>query len=193
MKRTVVSLLALAIIAGTASVASAVPPILRPGTKPMWAGAGLGPVIKAKDLPTQFMLQQTFGYHFSGTATGPAIAIDLREGFGDNFITFQVMPRFVWDIQLLDGVGFYLSPSGGFGYQLLSFDGPSDPAHGFVIDMAIEGKLILGDMGYVFLRPFGMEISYGEICASAGPFGTVCASETFLRIEMMMIGGGITF
>ena len=190
MKRTVVSLLALAIIAGTATVASAVPPILRPGTKPMWAGAGLGPVIKAKDLPTQFMLQQTFGYHFSGTATGPAIAIDLREGFGDDFITFQIMPRFVWDIQLIDGVGFYLSPSAGLAYLLVA---NGETAHGFTFNAAIEGKLVLGDFGYVFLRPFGLNIGYAEICIDLGPLGSRCEGDSYVRLEMMMIGGGITF
>jgi hypothetical protein len=156
------TLMAAAMIVGAASYAQAIPPILRPGSRPMWASMTLGPAVKVSDWITQFKMTQTFGYHFKGTANGPAIAADLQESFGDDWIVFCIVPRFVWDIQIVDGLGLYLSPSGGFGFAHASVDCPAGytcPSYnGFTFQFAFEGKLVLGDRGLVFFRPIGFDI-----------------------------------
>lgn len=162
MRRAVMTLVAAAMIIGAASYAHAIPPILRSGSRPMWASLSLGPAIKISKSTTQFKMTQTFGYHFTGTAKGPAIAVDLQESFGDDLIVFGIVPRFVWDIQIVDGLGLYLSPSAGFGFAHASVDCPAGwncaSANGFTLQFAFEGKLVLGDRGLVFFRPMGFDI-----------------------------------
>src|SRR5687768_9804781 len=72
-------------------------PVLGPGTQPMFVEAGLGPSIfmgasgeggSVQGGFTQFKLWQEFGYHFSGTADGPAIGVNIEEAFIEN-VRFQ--------------------------------------------------------------------------------------------------------
>ena len=100
-----VAIVAFAMTAPT-TASAAFPPLLREGTRPFWASGTMGVLAAVRDFeikasagpfgsatgsvgaPTQFGLYQTFGYHFFGGADGPAIAVDLQEGFGDDTITF---------------------------------------------------------------------------------------------------------
>lgn len=186
MKRVALAMLTLLVVMATASVSSAIPPVLRSSTNPMWAAFKFGPAVDLKDAPTQFKLVQTFGYHFQGTGSGPAIAIDLQEGFGDHWTTFMIVPRFVYDIPIVSGLGLYLSPSGGFGFALGSADCGDydcDMAKGLTLQFAFEGKLSLADRALVFFRPFCIEIT---------PWSWRDEWTTSVRYELLF-GGGVTF
>ncbi len=138
----------------TASVSTAaIPPMLREGTRPFWFGFGMGPTIALVNSPNQFLLTQTFGYHFMGDASGPAIAVDMQEHVFGNLYVFQLNGRFVWDIPIVPNLGFYLAPSVGFGYTF-----SSAPNHGLTIPFAFKAKLVLGNRGFVFFQPFGMDL-----------------------------------
>jgi hypothetical protein len=203
MKR-LITLLTLAAVLAVPSFANAeIPPVLREGTHPMWAAGTMGPVVGVRDpefkglfgytvrieAPTQFGFFQTFGYHFSGRADGPAIAVDLQEGFGDDWIVFAIVPKFVWDIRIVPGLGLYLSPMAGFGFMTAAPDcGPNidcDNANGLTLQFGFEGKLILGDRGLVFFRPFHLEV---DVMSHPMPdeFGTT------LRYGLLF-GGGVIF
>jgi hypothetical protein len=184
MKRSVLSLFALTVLIGSALPAQAIPPILRPGTRPMWASGAFGPAINLSDAWGQFKLTQTFGYHFSGTAAGPAIAIDLQESFGQHLTTFELVPNFVWDIAIVDGLGLYLSPSAGLGFVHVGADGYSG-SNGLTLQFGFAAKLILGDRGMVFFRPINIDILMGD---SGGNVGW----QTRARWDMLW-GGGVIF
>jgi hypothetical protein len=165
MKKTLITLASLAVLLGSGVAKAEIPPILRSGTHPMWASLGMGGAINVKDSGSQFKLTQDFGYHFSGNAAGPAIAIILQEGFGNGFIVFEIGPRFVWDIPVVQNLGFYLSPSltAGYAYAGTSADcGPyancGGGASAFNLGIAFAGKLILADRGMVFFQPFGIDM-----------------------------------
>jgi hypothetical protein len=184
MKRAVLSLFALTMLVGSALPAHAIPPILRPGTRPMWASGAFGPAIKLSDSLGQFKLTQTFGYHFSGTAKGPAVAIDLQESFGSHFTTFELVPNFVWDIAIIDGLGLYLSPSAGLGFVHTGASGYSGQ-NGVTLQFGFAAKLILGDRGMVFFRPINIDILMGDAGVGAG-------WHTGARWDMLW-GGGVIF
>lgn len=170
---------------------AAIPPILRRGTRRMWAGGGLG---AASHLTTggftQFKLIQTFGFHFKRASEGPAIAFDLHESFGGSqsvgwvtvssgYTTLQMTARFLWDIPIVDGLGLYLSPNAGIGVGILLPSGGSAEA-AFNLRFAFKGKLMLGDRGYVYVEPIGIDIFLGH------------ASGSYTRYDFLL-GGGIGF
>ncbi len=172
-----------------------IPPILRPGTHPMWAslamGGGLGVswstggVSGGASSASQFKLIEEFGYHFTssfgGPAAGPAIAIDLQEGFGgDTSTVFESLPRFVWDIPIIQNLGLYLSPGLGIGFARV-FAG--DGVNAATIQLTFDGKLILGERGFVFFRPFGLDIIASSVNSQ---------SYTLVRWDLMF-GGGVIF
>lgn len=178
--------------------------ILREGTHPMWVALSLGPLLDVRDpeyggfegdAPNQFGLRQTFGVHFSGRAEGPAVAIDLQESFGDDFFVFALVPKFVYDIPLVRGLGLYLSPMAGLGYMMADPDctcpfgwdcGVCDSYHGLTLQFGFEGKLIIGDRGLVFFRPFDLEIDMLYIDDPVDEFGTTVRYG-------ILFGGGVIF
>lgn len=180
MRRAVLSVATLAILVGVAAPAEAIPPVLRPGTRPMWAAFSFGPAINVTKSVTQFKLIETFGYHFSGTASGPAIAVDIQESFGEGITALELAPKFVWDIQIVDGLGFYLSPAAALGYVHAGGGGYS--YNGFTMQFIFEGKLVLGDRGMVFFRPFSFDL-----------LGVGNGSFTMTARYDMMWGGGVIF
>lgn len=202
MKRLVA---ALAVILSTASIARAeIPNIMREGTHGMWAAGTMGVLAGIRDAkfnyqgitvrsdaPTQFGLFQTFGYHFSGKPTGPAIAIDLQEGLGgdsdsvDIEIAFALVPKFVWDFRIIPGLGLYLSPMGGLGFMTVALDcNNCDNWNGFTFQFGFEGKLILADRGMVFFRPFHLEFDIMKV-PSVDEWGT------YVRYGLLFGGGAI--
>jgi hypothetical protein len=207
MKRFAAALFTLFVVSSLASVASAeIPPLLREGTRKMWAAGALGPLVGVRngrltgnagpfgsveievEPPGQFGFYQTFGLHFSGPA-GPAIAFDLQEGFGDDALTFIMMPKFVYDIRIIPGLGLYLSPMAGLGFALISPDCPAgaecDSLKGATFQTAFEGKLLLGDRGMVFFRPFQLEFLFMD-------WPDADQMVTLVRYGLMF-GGGVTF
>jgi hypothetical protein len=197
MKR--LTLLALAVVLGAPSFARAAPPpILREGTHPMWAGMGMGPAIEISDYVTQFKLTPQFGYHFSGRAEGPAVAVELQLAFGDG-TTFGFVPMFVWDFRIVPGLGLYISPFVGLGYAGFFPDCPPgfdcDGAHGLTFQFGVKAKLVLGDRGYVFFQPVAFDIMAAEYSVYVGgPFGGRYVSDwdDAERFDMLF-GGGVIF
>jgi len=207
MKRFAAALFTLFVVSSLASVASAeIPPLLREATHKMWASGALGPLVGVRngridvstgfgsveaevEPPGQFGFYQTFGLHFSGPA-GPAIAFDLQEGFGDDAITFIMMPKFVYDIRIVPGLGLYLSPMAGLGFALIAPDdcpqgAECDSSKGATFQTAFEGKLILGDRGMVFFRPFQLEFLFMDLPGAD-------QMVTLVRYGLMF-GGGVIF
>ena len=184
MKRLAPVIAALVIFFALAEEANAgIPPILRRGTRRMWAGGAFGPAFGVSYggytggyTCHQFKLKGTFGFHFKRTAEGPAIGVDLAPSFGCGSTTLEFMPKFVWDIPIIDGLGFYLSPQAGIGIAAAFANGQSDAA--FAMNFNFLGKLILGDRGYVFVQPFGLGFYIQEI--------------TIVRWDFLF-GGGVTF
>ena len=152
--------------------------IIAPGTRPMWAALALGPAIGVVDFPvTQFKLEQEFGYHFSGDSSGPAIGANIGESFGSGFVVVQPGAKFWWDIQIVDDMAIYVSPNAKIGYG--GYFGGGGSAHTFNWEIAAEGKVVLGDRGLVFFRPFALDMFAGD-----GGF--------VMRYDLMF-GGGVTF
>ena len=158
--------------------------------RPFWASLAMGPSVGMYGVGTQFKLTQTFGWHFGGGPTGPALAFDLSESFGGGFFTIDVAPRFVWDIRIIEGLGLYLSPSGGLGFSYSTFGDCKTVAGGgqicgygnwiaFHFVAAFDGKLILDNRWLVFFRPLGLDF-YAH------------ANGTAMRYSLM-IGGGAIF
>jgi hypothetical protein len=156
----------------------------------MWATLGFGPTADIDDSASQFKLIQTFGYHFWGTFEGPAVAVDLQEGFGDDWFSFALMPKFVWDIQIVENLGLYISPYAALGLiyasvdrLLVEYDGA-----GIAFQFGAEGRLILDGRWLVFARPLGFEIHGIHF-----DYPLVDDDwETGARYDFM-IGGGATF
>jgi hypothetical protein len=176
--------------------------LVRPGTRAFWASLSVGPAMGIRDgqvsfwglsvdypTPDQFKLAQTFGYHFSGTSAGPAIALDLQESFGDEHFIFEVLPRFLWDVELFDDLGVYLTPSFGFGYiHGVANNCTGDcTANGMTLQFCVAAKVILSDRFMVFLRPFGLDVT--PINAS---YWGIDSWITPIRYDMMF-GAGATF
>lgn len=165
---------------------AAVPKVLRSGTRPFFATFSFGPAINVVDHVDQFKIIQDFGFHFSGNSSGPALGASLAESFGRNWFTLQIGPKFWWDIQPIDGVGFYLAPMAQLGYALSTssnprsgpFNGLGRTEHFMNIQIGFEGKLILGDRGMVLFRIFTLDMFAGESFA--------------MRYDLMF-GGGVTF
>jgi hypothetical protein len=167
------------------------PSPVRPGTHPMWASFALGPAIDIHEYVTQFKLIQTFGYHFSGTAEGPAVALDLQESFGGgphgvSVTTIELGPKFVWDFSIVQGLGLYLTPSALLGYAWLGFGCPSDAVgcedisfSCFDMQLAFEGRLVLADRGLIFFRPFTLDIFVDS------------DGNTHVRYDLIFGGGAI--
>jgi hypothetical protein len=184
MKRAVIipSLALWIIVASHGSAAAEPPALLRAGTRALFASLALGPAVQLEDTPTQFKLAQTFGYHFSGRSDGEAIAIDVQESFGKSFVAINIVPRFVWDIQVIDDLGLYLTPSAGLG---VSFWVPEqgDVIPGLTFQFAFAVKLLLADRWLVFFRPVGLDVH---------PMTSNDQWSTGVRYELML-GGGATF
>lgn len=172
-------------VTGVSRTAEAIPPVLREGTRPFVFQGGLGPAINLTGHGTQFKMEQVFGYHFFGTSEGPCLGGALEESFGNNFFTFQIGPRFWWDIQPVAGLGLYLAPLAQLGYQVATFDDGflgrfrrSFTYHAFNMKFGFEVKLVLGDRGVVYFRPFSIDMFIQDHFSA--------------RWDIMM-GGGVTF
>ena len=190
MRRAVLTTAALSLLL-LSGVANAQPALLAPGTHPMWASLALGPALDVDHSATQFKLIETFGYHLMGSTAGPAIALDVQEGFGNHFTSIEVGPKFLWDIQPVHNLGLYLAPSFMIGYLYAGSSGGrcedtifgricgggSSSASFFDMQIGFEGRLVLADRWLVSFRPFTLDIGV--------------ASSTSIRYDMMFGGGAI--
>ncbi|MCB9554542.1 MAG: hypothetical protein H6707_00465 [Deltaproteobacteria bacterium] len=173
---------ALMMFVGVTEASAGVPPMLRSGTHPWFATFNFGPAIKMKTAPTQFKIGQEVGYHLWGRSDGPAIGGSLEESFGDSVFTFNLSGKFWWDIQVVRGLSLYLTPSGRFGFIHANAEGNGGAFNGMSLALGFEARLIIGNRGLVFFRPFGLDFMIGD------GFG-----YNFLARYEMMFGGGATF
>lgn len=193
MKRAFVTLVSLVVLLGSGIAKAEIPPILRPGTHPWFASLSLGVAGKLKDLMTQFKLVEAIGYHFSGNAGGPAIALEIQESLSDEgggtAYVIEIGPKFQWDIPIIQNLGFYLTPSILIGYGRAGWSrggyGADYGGNGFTLQLGFEGRLILADRWLVFMRPLTIDVSGGKGCDN-------CEFDTFVRWDFL-VGGGVIF
>jgi hypothetical protein len=191
MTRRLLAAAALVLVTATASPARAeIPEILREAEgRAFWAALSLGPALGMYGITSQFKLSQTFGWHFTGGPTGPAIALDLSEAFGGGYVTIDVAPRFVWDIHIIKGLGLYLSPSAGLGFSYSTWGScvttagggnwcPNQSWTAFHFTMAFDAKLILANRWLVMFRPMGLD-------------GYVHPNGWAMRYSILFAGGAI--
>ncbi len=190
MKRRLIgAFAAIVLLTASAPARAEFPELLKEADgRAFWASLAMGPAIGMYGVGTQFKLIETFGWHFKGGATGPAMALDLSEAFGGGFFTLDITPRFVWDIRIIEGLGFYLSPSGGLGFSYSTYGDCRTVAGGgsicgygnwtgLHITAALDGKLILGNRWLVFFRPVRLDFYYH--------------GGTAMRYSLMFGGGAI--
>jgi hypothetical protein len=87
-----------------------------------------------------------------------------------------------WDIQPSDELALYISPTLKAGYALFHVDaGPFGDAtdHAFNAQAGVAGRLVLGDRGMIFFRPFTLDTFIDE--------------DGVLLTYDVMIGGAVTF
>jgi hypothetical protein len=162
------SLLATLLCAALAPRAEAFPPLLRePGPKPWFAGFNYGGALGARypcsgvgcSAPSwsQFKIALEGGVHFSRRADGPALAfLSFQAGFGNDYKTIELGPRFFWDIQLVKGLGLYLSPGAMIGY-VGWFPSAGSNESGLSFQLSLDGKLVFTERVFVLFRPFALD------------------------------------
>jgi hypothetical protein len=153
---------------------------VRPGTRPGWFLVHIGP---AFDLANNarvgtgwaaLYLNEQLGVHFTGDASGPGLALDIRQGFAwrgyaagavnSNTFLFEVGGRFVYDIQLSPRAGVYLAPNVGVNFALARVYGDvigigfGDNVLGLAPQVALDLKIVIANRGLISIRPFGLDI-----------------------------------
>jgi hypothetical protein len=177
------------VLLGMTAEAQAVPRILRPGTRP-WVfigGVGFTGAMFANGYGTnyysrrsvgysrlhQFKLMEDIGGHFSGDASGPALGASFEQSFGNGYWKLQGGPKFWWDIQPVKNLGLYIAPEVRIGPGAW---GNGDARGYFNTQIGCSGRLILGDRGIVFFKPFTMDLAtnfdwyagYWDVMAGGG-------------------------
>ncbi len=157
--------LALGGVMTASSEAEAAPRVLRPGTHPWWFQGGFGPSVGVTDdfggvYPTQFMLTQEIGGHFTGDFEGPALVAHFAEAFGGGRgapFRFTTGPRFYYDIQVNDQYGIYIAPYGQIGYTFVERDN-----HAFNLQFGASCHIILADRAVVGAQLVNFDINVGD-------------------------------
>jgi hypothetical protein len=159
--------LALGVVMSASVEADAAPRVLRPGTHPWWFQGGLGPSVgvtgtNGGNLPTQFMLTQEIGGHFTNDFEGPGLVAHFAEAFGgrgrgNNNFRFTTGPRFYYDIQVNDSYGIYIAPYGQIGYTFVEND-----FHFFNLQFGATAHIILADRAVVGAQLVNFDINVGD-------------------------------
>ncbi|MBW2452944.1 MAG: hypothetical protein JRI68_00440 [Deltaproteobacteria bacterium] len=183
--------IALALVLGMASDAQAAPQILRPSTRPMFFTGGVGPVFwglnarssrwGGRGVYTRFKTGLDFGWHFSGDGEGPAIGASIEQEFID-FYFFNPAFKFWYDIEIAD-MAIYVAPLAKAGYALATCS-RCPTGHYANIGIGVEGRVVLGDRGMVYLRPLQLDSFMGTRAFYA---------DWFVLNYSAMLGGGVTF
>jgi len=96
----------------------------------------------------------------------------------------------LWDVELFDDLGVYLTPSFGFGYvhAVANNNCTGDcTGNGMTLQFCVAAKVIFADRFMVFFRPFGLDVT--PINAS---FSGIDSWMTPIRYDMAF-GFGATF
>ena len=119
-------------------------------------------------------VQRLFQVHDEGAAIGAS----LEQTFGDGLYTFNPNFKFWYDFMIAD-MAIYVAPFAKVGY-LLGANGST--AHGFVLGGGVEGRVILDDRWFTYLRPGQLDMVIGDFFGDAVHFNFY-----------IYIGGGVTF
>lgn len=179
MKRSTMFLAALSLLVLGGIAHAQVPQILAPPQgRPFTAWGALGGAIGLNNWGgSAFALEQGFGWHFTGRFDGPAIGIGIQEAFGGGATNLRVGPRFFWDIQPSSTLALLLSPYAQLGLAYITGGGNGLAA--FDLQFGFDGKLVLGQRGWVFFRPMAFDIAI--------------RSEGTAAAYLLMFGGGAIF
>ena len=164
--------------------AASFPPIVRPSSRPMFVTFNFGPSVGVDPSGTLFKIAQEFGYHIFHTGSGPAVGASFEEAFSGNLTRLGLGPKFWWNFQPVAGLGLYLTPSAKIGYQLASYTEGQGSNHYFLFQFGFEGRLVIGDRGLIFFRPFTLEMGGG---------GGDISGQGFIASYDIQFGGGVTF
>jgi hypothetical protein len=178
---------------GKEEPASTGPSILRPGTRRGVFIFGLGGAFGISEAIGLFKLYQEIGGHLVARwgSAGPGLALSLAEGFrgleGGTLYRVDAALKFWWDIQPSQRFAIYLAPYVQAGYlrnQAVADNGDSGGTNGGAMTFGLEGKVILGDRGLLFLRPVAVTVSFVDMPN---------ASMNTLTHYELVVGGGVTF
>ena len=150
-----------AAIAGASAEARAIPPELRPGTKPHYFE--FGPTVGYGVLGPRGGLGGAwldYLYHFKGNAEGPALGALTVFGGWSRYFSFAVGPMFQWDFKLVPSkpLGLYLGPHVSTGYTFVSWRGVG--AHSFYAMAGPTLKLIVNDFWCFWARPLNFDFRW---------------------------------
>lgn len=170
------------------------PPVFPPGSvppRPFFAQGGMGAAVQLNHASTQIKLALIFGYHFNKTAGGPAIAGDIQFGVTNDFTTFELGPRFYWDIPVLlrGSTSLFVAPTGMLGFAhvtkyCLHGSALCVPARdGFTMQIGVEGRLVLAHRALIWFRPLSIDMM---------PTWADGDSNFGVRYDLMF-GGGVIF
>ncbi|MCB9701581.1 MAG: hypothetical protein H6711_06810 [Myxococcales bacterium] len=196
------SALALGLVGGDAAAGDR-PAALREGTRPIYLQVGVGPSFGISrgqcyqgsyyigplfDDPLfrgawgcggAFKVSQEIGVHFSGRARGPALGLLAQEELlGRGYFGLVLAPKFSWDIQVVKGLGFYISPNVALGYHLAAWRGYRG-IHGADIQAGVTSKLVVNDRLLIW--------------AAIPHFDVVLGPRYLIPRYDLMVGAGVTF
>ena len=188
---------------GVASEVAAkdVPPILRPSTRARFVLLGAGPSAGIGGLcyagyyyggslyneagfqrfgcGGAVKLSQELGMHFTGGGDGPAISALLQEEvLSYGYLGLTVAPKLSWDIQPIEGVGFYVSPNVALGYHSSRWQG-HPTLQGGDLQGGVGLKLSLGDRGLLYTQLPHFDFVFGP-------------GYSMIRYDFIL-GAGVTF
>jgi hypothetical protein len=176
MRTLPLNLAALTVVAAlftwSSTAQAAIPPELRPGTKPHYFE--FGPTFNFGFLgdgpyggPGAAAILD-YRYHFQGGAEGPSLGVLSTVGGWSNRFHFSAGPMFEWDFKLVGDkpLGLYLGPHIAAGYHISTHKG--DPAyHAFTTMLGPTLKLIVNDFWVFWVRPANFEMRFaGDIYGS---------------------------
>jgi hypothetical protein len=135
--------------------------------RPFFAQAGFGAGIGITNVKSQAKLSLLFGYHFMGRFSGPALALDFQVGFGSDFTSIEIGPRFFWNIPLAPHLGLYLAPTAMLGYAHLTerctavtpaLDVCEPGRNGLSFQLGLEVRLLLAERVLLAFQPVGVDV-----------------------------------
>jgi tetratricopeptide (TPR) repeat protein len=133
---------------------------------PFYAALTLGPAVELESIPWQVKLDLSFGYHFFGVASGPALAFDLQLSVVSGFVTLELGPRFLWDIPILPAHGFSIAPSLMLGFAHLtercSRGVCALSRNGLTLQIAVEARLLVAKRLLLTLTPIQIDLLPSE-------------------------------
>jgi tetratricopeptide (TPR) repeat protein len=130
--------------------------------RPFFGLGFFGAGIDLKDVSSQVKFATGFGYHLSGTTSGPAVAFELHLGIRSSYTALEMGPMFLWDIPLMKTLPLYITP-----FALLGYAHFTERCHGSICVPARNGltmqvgadvRLVLLRRLLLAVRPFCLDI-----------------------------------